>query len=153
MDIDLLWAIGGWLILLLPANCMATLKSSSSSSSLFQTPTAKPHPFLLFLGLLFVLLVLVHSADPLKPSMAAAGPVPSASSPMNLHRKNSHKSHTSSSSSTTSTPPSARWKFEAGAHEVPSGPNPISNRLAVWEKELKGSGGVRSELCFALLWV
>ncbi|KAF9671073.1 hypothetical protein SADUNF_Sadunf12G0009000 [Salix dunnii] len=48
----------------------------------------------------------------------------SPSTTMNLHPKQTQDARTSSSSSSKST----RTKFGASAHEVPSGPNPISNR-------------------------
>ncbi|CAK7349355.1 unnamed protein product [Dovyalis caffra] len=48
-----------------------------------------------------------------------------ASTSMNLHPKQTQDAHTSSSSSPSSK--STRTKFGAEAHEVPSGPNPISN--------------------------
>ena len=52
-----------------------------------------------------------------------------ASSTMNLHPKQTQDARTSSSSSSsTSSSKSTRTKFGAAAHEVPSGPNPISNR-------------------------
>ncbi|KAG6752648.1 hypothetical protein POTOM_042673 [Populus tomentosa] len=50
-----------------------------------------------------------------------------ASTTMNLHPKQKQDARTSSSSSTSSSK-STRTKFGAAAHEVPSGPNPISNR-------------------------
>ncbi|KAG6753628.1 hypothetical protein POTOM_041614 [Populus tomentosa] len=60
-----------------------------------------------------------------------------ASTTMNLHPKQKQDARTSSSSSTSSSK-SARTKFGAAAHEVPSGPNPISNRLFyVLSKRLK----------------
>jgi hypothetical protein len=43
-----------------------------------------------------------------------------------LHPKQTQDARTSSSS--TSSSKSTRTKFGAAAHEVPSGPNPISNR-------------------------
>jgi len=49
-----------------------------------------------------------------------------ASTTMNLHPKQTQDARTSSSS--TSSSKSTRTKFGAAAHEVPSGPNPISNR-------------------------
>ncbi|KAJ6976635.1 hypothetical protein NC653_028714 [Populus alba x Populus x berolinensis] len=49
-----------------------------------------------------------------------------ASTTMNLHPKQKQDARTSSSS--TSSSKSTRTKFGAAAHEVPSGPNPISNR-------------------------
>ncbi|XP_059626873.1 CLAVATA3/ESR (CLE)-related protein 41-like [Cornus florida] len=112
---------------------MATFRTTSISDQ----SSTKQHPFLLFLALLFIFLVIVHSAEsPLtNPSSMASSSIPTtahrlilmdSSSTMNLQPKkkqNSHSSRPSSSSSTTST----RKEFEAGAHEVPSGPNPISN--------------------------
>ncbi|KAL7172737.1 hypothetical protein ACSBR2_032249 [Camellia fascicularis] len=130
MDIDLLWAIGGWFLI---PDCMATFRTSSSLS---ETST-KSHPFLLFLSLLFIFLILVHSEDPSTTPSSMASSIPtrrlladSSSSPtskMNFHPKNTQNSHTPSSSSSSSSS-STRREFEAGAHEVPSGPNPISNR-------------------------
>ncbi|OMO88915.1 CLAVATA3/ESR (CLE)-related protein TDIF-like protein [Corchorus capsularis] len=46
---------------------------------------------------------------------------------MNLHPKQTRKAHTSSPSSSSSK--SSRREFGAEAHEVPSGPNPISNSV------------------------
>ncbi|KAI5679988.1 hypothetical protein M9H77_01215 [Catharanthus roseus] len=118
MDIDLLWSIGGWFLINL--DCMATslnLKSSSEISSSKSNPN-----FLLFLALIFILLLLVHSspaADPSMPSISSKFstqntlPIPD-STMMNLHHKRNRQK-------------SRRSEFEAGEHEVPSGPNPISN--------------------------
>ncbi|CAA2934107.1 CLAVATA3/ESR (CLE)-related protein 41-like [Olea europaea var. sylvestris] len=102
-------------------NCMAKSKSSSSEAS------TKSYMFLLLLGFLFISLVLVHSSDPVKPSMKTAvsstrrlvpdSPKASATNSMDVHvhPKKRPNSHT--------------WgEFGAGAHEVPSGPNPISNK-------------------------
>lgn len=142
MDIDLLWALGGWLFLV-NFDCMA------SSHLLF------------FLALIFVFLLLVHSSDPSNSlqeanklsthtslfvvpvpattdssssSSPSAPPVVSSTTKMEkyLHHtksQNSRKfstSKTSSSSSSSSTTTRSR-DFEAAEHEVPSGPNPISN--------------------------
>ncbi|CDP03858.1 unnamed protein product [Coffea canephora] len=129
MDIDLLWAVGGWLLI---PDCMATLKTSSKIS---ESSSKSQNPFLLFLGLIFIFLVLVHSSDPsISPSLestqtlvphsspsSASSPSP-PSSAMKLHSRRSKTMHTPSSSSS-----SASREFEAGEHEVPSGPNPISN--------------------------
>ncbi|CAI9774418.1 unnamed protein product [Fraxinus pennsylvanica] len=100
---------------------MAKSKSSSSEAS------TKSYMFLLLLGFLFISLVLVHSSDPDKPSMKSAvssarrlvqdSPKAAATHSMDVHvhpkkRRNSRTSK----------------EFGAGAHEVPSGPNPISNK-------------------------
>ncbi|CAK9163458.1 unnamed protein product, partial [Ilex paraguariensis] len=84
------------------------------------------------LSLLFIFLLLVHPSDPLNPSMASSLQLStkrsllsdsssSASSTMNLNPKKTQNSHAPSSTST-------RTEFESAAHDVPSGPNPISNR-------------------------
>ncbi|PSR89697.1 TDIFp like [Actinidia chinensis var. chinensis] len=109
MDIDLLWSLGGW-FLIFPDICMATLKTLSPTSQI----TAKSHLFLIFLSLLFIFLVLVHSADSSTPSTTTT-----ATATMDLNPKRTQSSRPSSST---------RREFGAKAHEVPSGPNPISNR-------------------------
>ncbi|CAI9770634.1 unnamed protein product [Fraxinus pennsylvanica] len=99
-------------------------KTSSFSSEISTTFT---HPFLLFLGLVFIFLVLVNSSDPSKHSMDSSLPSrrlllnsDSAAKSTNFHpRKREKHSHGSSYS---------KREFEAGDHEVPSGPNPISNK-------------------------
>uniref|UniRef100_A0A3Q7I324 Uncharacterized protein n=1 Tax=Solanum lycopersicum TaxID=4081 RepID=A0A3Q7I324_SOLLC len=105
MDIDLLWTLGG-VLLFFQSNyyCMATLKSQS---------------FLYFITLFLILFILVHS------NHHDQNPVPNHSS-----------SSLSSSSSTSSTTmklhprkiPKNKGEYGGAAHEVPSGPNPISNR-------------------------
>ncbi|GFZ17617.1 similar to CLAVATA3/ESR-RELATED 41 [Actinidia rufa] len=111
MDIDLLWSLGGW-FLIFPDICMATLKTPSPTS---QIP-AKSQLFLVFLSLLFIFLVLVHSADSSTPSTTITA---TATATMDLNPKRTQSSRPSSST---------RREFGAKAHEVPSGPNPISNR-------------------------
>ncbi|KAI9112293.1 hypothetical protein K1719_016816 [Acacia pycnantha] len=131
MDIDLLWALGGWCFLIL-SNCMAEPKSSSSSQHL----SSKSLPnWLQFLSFLFVLLLLINlshnqlnpsskppsmaSSEPTTTSAKSSSPFSSSESTTNLNPKKAHNSHTSSRNGK---------EFGSDAHEVPSGPNPISNR-------------------------
>nr|GMD17247.1 CLAVATA3/ESR (CLE)-related protein TDIF-like [Ipomoea batatas] len=82
--------------------------------------TLKPRRFVFyFFSLFFISIILLYSSSSLK-----ASPVPSPSSSssatMKLHPNPRRSSHRHSS----------RREFEAGDHAVPSGPNPISNRIA-----------------------
>ncbi|PPD93986.1 hypothetical protein GOBAR_DD09000 [Gossypium barbadense] len=103
---------------------MAAPKSTSSLSHTYE----KPHFFPLFLTLVFLvfLLLLNPSSNPINSSNVTPS-IPfkrlllhnswkSSSSTMNLPPKQRRHPRTSASS------------FGAEAHEVPSGPNPISNR-------------------------
>uniref|UniRef100_A0A6N2MXS2 Uncharacterized protein n=1 Tax=Salix viminalis TaxID=40686 RepID=A0A6N2MXS2_SALVM len=113
---------------------MATPKPQSTISETLK----KSHHFFLFLALLFVFILLTSSSKPISSTNMVASisikrflleSSEPASTTMNLHPKHTQATHTSSSSS--SSPPSSkskRKKFGAEAHEVPSGPNPISNR-------------------------
>ncbi|XP_022759797.1 CLAVATA3/ESR (CLE)-related protein 41-like [Durio zibethinus] len=134
MDIEPLWALGGWLFLFL--DCMAAPKSPSTASETY----AKSHSLLLFLTLFFIFLLLLNpTTNPIAMNSSNVTPsIPfrrllldtssskSTSSATNLHPKQTQNVHTSSSSSSSSK--SSRRQFGAEAHEVPSGPNPISNR-------------------------
>ncbi|XP_052620056.1 CLAVATA3/ESR (CLE)-related protein TDIF-like [Lactuca sativa] len=127
MDIDLLWSFGGWFLIILPEtiNCMAKLRSSSQIS-LFSNPSSGSS--LLCIALLIFIFFIIFLQSPT--SMAAAS-FPSeattssydessrtSTTTMDFRPKRSHRqSHSKPTRS-----------FEAGAHEVPSGPNPISNR-------------------------
>ncbi|RVW19120.1 hypothetical protein CK203_095139 [Vitis vinifera] len=101
MDIDLLWALGGWFLV---PDCMAAFRTTTISET-----STKSHPFLLFLALLFILLILVHPAHQSRPSaMDSSNITPSQrlllssdSSPtstVNLHPKQTHASSSPSSS-------------------------------------------------------
>ncbi|KAL5711757.1 hypothetical protein ACHQM5_014002 [Ranunculus cassubicifolius] len=118
MDIDLLWALGGWF---LDPNCMAT--TTTTTTQIF-----------IFIGL-FLIMVLLFVSNPtdIKPTMMK--PLSSSSSiQMPARRLQLHDqtfdAHPSSSSSSRASKARKknRRQFEASAHEVPSGPNPISNR-------------------------
>ncbi|XP_019465441.1 PREDICTED: CLAVATA3/ESR (CLE)-related protein 44-like [Lupinus angustifolius] len=99
---------------------MALPKTSSTISETF----SKSPIFLQILALFFILLILVNlSHQPNPSSMASFEPVkPSDKSTMsttNLYPQKSKNTHSSSKD--------AAREFGADAHEVPSGPNPISN--------------------------
>ncbi|KAL2945505.1 CLAVATA3/ESR [Bienertia sinuspersici] len=101
--------------------------SSSSSSSSYSSSRdyyhTKSHPFLIFLSFIFILLLLARPADQIRPSNMVSEPtaqtvsVSTQTSPSTLKPRK-----TQNDKSTTSK------QFEANEHEVPSGPNPISNR-------------------------
>ncbi|XWS47108.1 hypothetical protein CRYUN_Cryun14cG0125200 [Craigia yunnanensis] len=148
MDIEPLWALGGWLFLFV--DCMAAPKTPSTVSDTY----AKSHSLIfLFLTLFFIFLLLVNpTTNPINSSNVTSS-IPfkrlllsnsskSTSSTMNLHPKKMQNAHTSSLSSSSSSK-SSRREFGAAAHEVPSGPNPISNRegradkKGIWSAEPK----------------
>nr|XP_004492317.1 CLAVATA3/ESR (CLE)-related protein TDIF-like [Cicer arietinum] len=108
MDIDPLWALGGWIFL---SNCMAQPKTSSHLFS--KSPT-----LFHFLTLFFILLLIINLSHQPTSTMVSTK---STMSTTNLHpphkTKNSQKDQKA-----------ARDQFGSDAHEVPSGPNPISNR-------------------------
>ncbi|KAK9069027.1 hypothetical protein SSX86_013143 [Deinandra increscens subsp. villosa] len=102
---------------------MAKLRSSSQISQFSQV--SNPNLCSSLLVFIFLITLLLQSST----SMARASPPTaqppstnessrSSTSTMVFHPKSDH--HGSDSKSTRS--------FESGAHEVPSGPNPISNR-------------------------
>eukprot|EP00262_Sarcandra_glabra_P005357 TRINITY_DN1683_c0_g1_i1.p1 TRINITY_DN1683_c0_g1~~TRINITY_DN1683_c0_g1_i1.p1 ORF type:complete len:116 (+),score=35.25 TRINITY_DN1683_c0_g1_i1:74-421(+) len=115
MDIDLLWTLGGWLLVPELKHCMAAEEIS-----------ARTHAFFLCF---FILILLAHPTDQLKITMASFSArrllSPTTSQSMNLNPKTTPPSFSSSSSSSSS---SSASQFKASAHEVPSGPNPISNK-------------------------
>ncbi|GAV70683.1 hypothetical protein CFOL_v3_14181 [Cephalotus follicularis] len=113
MDIEPLWALGGWFIFL---DCMAT---PNTTSKITETYT-KSHFLLLLCTLCFIFLLLISPTNTINPSKRRLLDS-SATSTMNFLPKQTKATHTSSSKST-------RKEFGAAAHEVPSGPNPISNR-------------------------
>ncbi|CAL9023265.1 unnamed protein product [Prunus brigantina] len=138
MDIEPLWALGGWFLL---PNCMAAAPKtspSSSSPSVSEFHTKLNPSLLLFLSIVFFIFLLLVSpiSNPTttSPSSMASSssssskrlllePSKPAMSTTNLHPKKTQNSRTSATSSTAR----ARREFGAEAHEVPSGPNPISN--------------------------
>ncbi|KAK7292972.1 hypothetical protein RJT34_15831 [Clitoria ternatea] len=129
MDIEPLWALGGWSFL---SNCMAQ-PNSSSSSPIFSQHFSKSSTFLQFLTLFFILLLLINLSHQPNPSTTMASSEtfkPSKSSTSSTttmhHPHNSQNSHSTPSSSSSSKYAHGK-EFGADAHEVPSGPNPISN--------------------------
>lgn len=116
MDIEPLWALGGWSFL---SKCMALPKTQSpiSESNFSKSPT-----LIQFLTLLFILLILINLSHQPNPSSMASSSDQSAMSTTSLHPQKTKNSH-----GTTSSKGSGRDQFGADAHEVPSGPNPISN--------------------------
>ncbi|XP_044492394.1 LOW QUALITY PROTEIN: CLAVATA3/ESR (CLE)-related protein TDIF [Mangifera indica] len=124
MDIEPLRALGGWFISL--DNCMAAPKTPSN----FSVTTSKSHFLYLLFALFCIFLILLSSSYHENLSKM---------SPSITHQNNRFllESSESSSSSTTATMnlhpeqtknKAAKREYEAAAHEVPSGPNPISNR-------------------------
>ncbi|KAG8641922.1 hypothetical protein MANES_12G052002v8 [Manihot esculenta] len=127
MDIEPLWALGGWLLFSI---CMA---KPNSKSSISETNYTKSHHFFLFFALLiFIFLLLIIPTKPINQSSSISikrvlfefSSESTSTTMNNLHPKQSQTSRASSSSSTKS----KGSEFGAEAHEVPSGPNPISNR-------------------------
>ncbi|KAK9057427.1 hypothetical protein SSX86_022262 [Deinandra increscens subsp. villosa] len=131
MDIDLLWSFWGWFLILFPETinyCMAKVRSSSQIS---QSPNPKLCSSLFYIALLIFIIFITE--------LQSSSSMEVASLPTESTTSNSHDESSRSSSTTTtgfhpkrthdhqSHPKSAR-SFQAGAHEVPSGPNPISNR-------------------------
>ncbi|KAI4356430.1 hypothetical protein L6164_000452 [Bauhinia variegata] len=120
MDIEPSWALGGWFLL---SNCMAAAKNTPISAETF----TKSFPSLQILTCLFILLLLVNLSHQRNPSTTMPSssepfkPSESAVSAGNLHTHQTQNSHHVPSSA-------ADREFRAEAHEVPSGPNPISNR-------------------------
>ncbi|RDX66753.1 CLAVATA3/ESR (CLE)-related protein TDIF, partial [Mucuna pruriens] len=116
MDIEPLWDLGGWSFL---SNCMAEPKSSSSSP--ISEPFSKSPTFLQFLTLFFILLLLINlSHQPHPSTMASSDNTKPSESAMSTTTMHPHNSHSPSSKD-------AAREIGADAHEVPSGPNPISN--------------------------
>lgn len=110
MDIDLFWTFGGcyWFLLDLEISlCMAGDRESFATSNVQAS---------LRLLVLFFFLFATPSSESKIPTASSFSYrrllSPLSSQSMNLHPRNS-----------SSTP-----QWEASAHEVPSGPNPISNR-------------------------
>jgi len=106
--------------------------SSSAPSSPRQT-SSHSHPFLLFILLLFIFLLLAHPADQIRHSSMI-----SESFTQTLATTSAGTSSFSATSTSSFRPkdhalrgktlPSKDHQFEGDEHEVPSGPNPISNR-------------------------
>lgn len=130
MDIDLLWSFGGWFLIIYSDTinyCMANLRSTSHISK-FSNPNSCSSLVLIALLIIIFLItstqsstsmaVASHPSEPTTSSHDHESPK-SSTTTMNFHRKRTHDHQAH---------PKPTRSFEAGAHEVPSGPNPISNR-------------------------
>ncbi|KAL4342259.1 hypothetical protein GQ457_08G020720 [Hibiscus cannabinus] len=120
MDIEPLWDLGGGSFLFI--DCMAAPKTPSTVVVAAES-LAKSHTFLLLLLLtlsFFIFLLLLNPTSMNSPNVTPSIHVKRLliHASMNFHPKQTRNPPTSSSSR----------EFEDEAHEVPSGPNPISNR-------------------------
>ncbi|KAI3892725.1 hypothetical protein MKX03_020776 [Papaver bracteatum] len=141
MDIDFLLALGGWCITGSPG-CMATIaitSSSSSSSAHDQTIIKRNISKTLLVFLFFISFILVtHLCNPIPTWVMGTDEskmmIPMDPSSLITRRFLSQPSTTSLTTTATPTshddnhPKRSSQQFEASDHEVPSGPNPISNR-------------------------
>lgn len=132
MDIEPLWTLGGWFIFLF-LDCMAAPKSPLTPDH------TKYNPLLLLIPLIFFLFLLLHT--PMHsinlPSSSASNMTAAISSRRFLLQITSSKSPPSTTNlrpyehkqpNASSSQRSSHREFGADAHDVPSGPNPISNR-------------------------
>ncbi|XWS09128.1 hypothetical protein CRYUN_Cryun40dG0059500 [Craigia yunnanensis] len=129
MDIDPFWITGGW-FLICHNNFMAT-----ANKSICETSTNSQFALLLFLVLLLISPIFARPAYFSKvPIYSSYRQLFSLSSPSPQH---STANLLPFSTSTTATIPSSTTsrssaatdrQFKAAAHEVPSGPNPESNK-------------------------
>ncbi|KAJ9543455.1 hypothetical protein OSB04_023162 [Centaurea solstitialis] len=113
---------------------MAKLRSSSSQISQFSNPSSCPSLFFVSILIIFIFLItLLQSSTsmavrsvPFEPTTSNSNDKPSRTSSTTTmdfdHHHHPKRTHHDQSHS------KPRRSFEAGAHEVPSGPNPISNR-------------------------
>ncbi|KAL8215071.1 hypothetical protein R6Q57_004520 [Mikania cordata] len=147
MDIDLLWSFGGWLLILFPETinyCMAKLRFSSQISH-FSNPRSSSSLFFIAILILLILITELQISSPITVASLPTEPISSNSHHESSKSTTTFSSHDETSRSTTATTtttttnfrpkrthdhqshPKSTRSFEAGAHEVPSGPNPISN--------------------------
>ena len=133
MDIDLLWIPGGWNIIRSNIIIIFMAKAGSGGYSFFELPT-KPQTILLFLVLLLLVVTVPvlygrPCAELSKTSMAVSSAAAAA-----RHVLLSAQQSSSSVEFDPNYKQAAKNKnitkkhFEASAHEVPSGPNPDSNK-------------------------
>lgn len=139
MDIEPLSALGGWFLFSI---CMATPKTQSTiliSTTRDETQYENNYFLVFLIALVFIFVLLISTSSPTKPPISmASSSIPikrlllessdssASTTTMNLHPKQTHEKTNPSSLSTTKSTPAAEVGVEA--HEVPSGPNPISNR-------------------------
>lgn len=116
LDIGLLGStLLGNLTISIYQNCMATI---NSSSSILDISTKSHHFFLVLLFIFFICLALVSSWSTADSETLMSG----HSSTKTMKDFHARKGDTHSN------PKGRDNRFEASDHEVPSGPNPISNR-------------------------
>ncbi|XP_022761050.1 CLAVATA3/ESR (CLE)-related protein TDIF-like [Durio zibethinus] len=134
MDIDPFWITGGWFHIC-HNNFMATANKSISETS--SKSQYAGHALLLFLVLLLISPLFARPAYFSKvPIYSSYRQLFSPSSPSSAQKaaKNLHPFSTSSTPATTHTrttrgsSAATDRQFKAAAHEVPSGPNPESNK-------------------------
>ncbi|KAI3829824.1 hypothetical protein L1987_03952 [Smallanthus sonchifolius] len=107
---------------------MANLRSTSQISQ-FSNPRSFSSLFCIALLIFMILITLVQSSS----SMGVASSLPTAPTTSSSHDESSRPSTTTTEFRPKRTHdhqshPKSTRSFEAGEHEVPSGPNPISNR-------------------------
>ncbi|XP_061360678.1 CLAVATA3/ESR (CLE)-related protein TDIF-like [Gastrolobium bilobum] len=120
MDIELLWALGGWFLL---SNCMA--EPAKTSSPISEAFSKNSHSFMQFLTFLFIALLLIDVSQIPNPSVMASSQPMMKSSESTMCTTKLHPQKTQNSPSSSK---DAEREFGVEAHEVPSGPNPIQNR-------------------------
>ncbi|KAL9228290.1 hypothetical protein vseg_003885 [Gypsophila vaccaria] len=134
MDIDPLWLIGGCSSRFLSSFCMAQTNNTSSKHSYNINCYSKSHTLLTFVSLFFVILLLVNPAHQAR---SFSNMVSEPDDRQTLAASASGAAASTSSSLSTLSTSSFKPKhggnlpskqFEGDEHEVPSGPNPISNR-------------------------
>ncbi|KAJ9129032.1 hypothetical protein P3X46_027405 [Hevea brasiliensis] len=112
MDIDPLWITAGWLI---------TTGSSFMAPATKSTVLPESQAMLLFLGLLLVVSLLARPIDPKKLTQ-------SPTTELHPQQTKHIPPYASSSVAATISGSDSGQQFKAAAHEVPSGPNPESNK-------------------------
>ncbi|WCJ38101.1 CLAVATA3/ESR (CLE)-related protein 41 [Euphorbia peplus] len=136
MDIEPLWSVGGWFLFFI---CMATTQSpiplsnpKSPPSSSSSSSSSYPNFFLFFFIFLFIFLTISPkslNSKPLNPTaIAISSSISIRRVLLSTETKSTMKVHPKKSKHLRSRSKSKGSDFGSEAHEVPSGPNPISNR-------------------------
>ena len=124
MDIEPLWTLGGWFLL---SNCMAAPKTSSSSPISELSFTKSLH-LLQILTFFFILFLLINNSHQRNPSTMVSSETLKSSSSSGTGSTSTTNLHPEKTPNSRNSSKDAGREFGAEAHEVPSGPNPISNR-------------------------